>query len=219
MWDALTWQGKLLAIGAVAMALLLFLFLSGRSNGSSPARSLAAQPTIAAITVIPPTQGPATATAPPQPTAAAPTGTVAPQATATAQATAPPASATPQPAASTPAPLPPTAAPQPTEAPTPRPPGCEAQVSVSNASPAAGTSVTISGKLTCAGAGVPNAQMSAIATSQGGRQSGCGALTDATGAGACQVVIPAAATGANSVNACFSYQGQVTCAQTSFTAH
>jgi hypothetical protein len=211
MWDALTWQGKALVIAVVLAALLVLGLVTRPSSGGAPPAVLADRTRVPEIVLagstLPPTP-PATRTAAsPSPSPPPPSPT-------------PPPAATERPALPTAAPPPPTAVPAaPTEPPPPTetpPPSCETTAAVSDSSPPVGATITLTARLTCGGGGIAGARLGALITTPGG-QSTCNGISDRNGNAVCTWQVTGQAGGAVSINACFSYQQQVVCAQAGYT--
>jgi hypothetical protein len=214
MWDALTWQGKALVIAAVLGTLLVLGLVTRPSSGSAPPTLLADRTRIPEIALagstLSPTPTAALAVASPSP-AASPTPPASPTQQPAATATpAPPTAAPPPPTA---VPVAPTEPPPPTETP---PPSCETTAAVSDSSPPVGATITLTARLTCAGTGVAGAQMGALITTPAG-QSTCNGISDRNGNTVCTWQVTGPAGGGVSINACFTYQQQVVCAQTGYT--
>jgi len=76
--------------------------------------------------------------------------------------------------------------------------------------------VTLTARLICSGAGVAGAHMGALITTPAG-QSNCNGISDRNGNAVCTWQVTGPAGGAVSINACFSYQQQVVCAQAGYT--
>ncbi len=222
MWDALTWQGKSVVAGFLLAILLVYLVLARQHSQPQVIDRSLSQPSIGQNVL---SSALPAATAPP---------TTQPALPAALQATARPAAPTPPPtepatataptAASTAVPTRTPSLPSPTNVPeeptaTPIPAGCLVAASVSNSSPAIGSVVALTARLTCGGAAVGGAQMTAIVSYKSG-QSRCTGVSDLTGSASCGLPVAGATVGLSvSIDACFISQGQVYCGQTGFTPH
>ncbi len=222
MWDALTWQGKSVVAGLLFAILIVYLVLARQHSQPQVIDRSLSQPSIGqnALSSAPPA---ATASSTPQPAlpaallATARPAVPTPPPTEPATATAPAAPSTAVPTRAPPPPSP-TDVPEEPQA-TAIPAGCLVAASVSNSSPAIGSVVALTARLTCGGAGVGGAQMTGIVSYKNG-QSHCTGVSDLTGSASCGLPVAGATVGLSvSIDACFTNQAQVYCGQTGFTPH
>jgi hypothetical protein len=223
IWGALTWQGKALVIG-LGLALLLVLGLlsrhgSNQADGVPQLQRPAGQPVSIPGQTLPINQQPSPAAAG-QAVAVATLTPVGPS------PTEPSVVATSVPATSTAAPTAeprPTAVPVPTTPPPPPPPtavppACSVAASLANPNPTAGTPETVTAKLSCGGAGVAGATLTAI-VHYASASSSCLGVSDAGGSASCLFVTSSSPSGVPvAVDACLKRaEGDVYCAQATFT--
>jgi hypothetical protein len=190
----------LLAAGAPLLLLIAGVALAlSWGPSSQPNRTALIEPsaTVASVETVEATAEPATPTVVAT-VVTANTTTAVPLAT-----TAPPA-------------LPATAQPSP---PAPSPgTDCSVGVQLSEAEPLPGTSITITGSLTCDGSGVGDVTMVA-SVRYGTSTTSCSADSNPDGTAACEVVVGRPAAGVTAqVNACFGYRNLNYCVPASFRA-
>ncbi len=226
--DSLTGPGKAaLAVLVIGVFALGILFSSQcKSSETSSSHQAILLPTVRSIATAPIFLPTSTLGASPSPEATlsslsptpaqqpSPVTTTTPISTSAPSATAPPD----RPAPSATLPAPPTEPPLPPATATaalPSSAGCSVSASVSDPNPPVGAMVTLAAALTCNGLGTAGSQMTAVFHFTP-TTSTCRGVADGTGRASCSVRVASA--GAATVDACFLYQAQLACGQTSLSA-